>query len=69
VALEVTVRPRVKASVLWGLVGLLAFLVALQGYELATGYRYSVAVKVGTALVVGVGATGLSYLAEGRLFG
>jgi hypothetical protein len=69
VALEVTVRPRVKASVLWGLVGLLAFLVALQGYELVTGYRYSLTVKAGTALVVGVGATGLAYLAEGRLFG
>jgi hypothetical protein len=65
---EVTVRPRLKASVLWGLVGLLAFLVALQGYELATGYRYSLAVKVGTALAVAIGATMLSYLAEDRLF-
>ncbi|NEU58536.1 hypothetical protein FXF75_17880 [Halorussus sp. MSC15.2] len=62
-------RPRVKASVLWGLVGVLAFLVALQAYELATGYRYSPTVKAGAALVVGVGATGLSYLAEERLFG
>jgi purine-cytosine permease-like protein len=68
VALEVTVGPRVKASVLWGLIGLLAFLVALQGYELITGYRYSLAVKAATALAVGVGATGASYLAEKRLF-
>ncbi|WP_276299486.1 hypothetical protein [Halorussus lipolyticus] len=66
-ALEVTVRPRVKASLLWGLVGLFAFLVALQGYELATGYRYPVGVKFGTALAVGLGASGLAYLAEGRL--
>jgi len=61
-------RPRVKASVLWGLIGLLAFLVALQGYELITGYRYALAVKAATALAVGVGATGVSYLAEKRLF-
>jgi hypothetical protein len=67
VTLEVTVRPRVKASVLWGLIGLLAFLVALQGYELVTGYRYALAVKVATALVVGVGAAGVTYLAEGKL--
>ncbi|UPV75771.1 hypothetical protein M0R89_06855 [Halorussus limi] len=63
------VRPRVKASLLWGVVGLLAFLVAVQGYELVTGYRYSLAVKGSVALAVGVGAAGLSYLAEGRLFG
>ena len=63
------VRPRVKASLLWGVVGLLAFLVAVQGYELLTGYRYSLAVKAGVALAVGVGATGSSYVAEERLFG
>ncbi|WP_246045657.1 hypothetical protein [Halorussus ruber] len=68
-ALKVDVRPRVKASLLWGLVGLFAFLVALQGYELATGYRYALTVKFGVALAVGVGATGLAYLAEGKLFG
>ena len=69
-ALEIgPIRPRVKASLLWGVVGLLAFLVAVQGYELLTGYRYSLAVKAGVALVVGVGATALSYVAEGRLFG
>ena len=67
-ALEVTVRPRVKASLLWGLVGLLGFLVLLQGYELLTGYRYALTVKAATALAVGIGATGMSYLAEGRLF-
>jgi hypothetical protein len=63
------VRPPVKASLLWGVVGLLAFLVAVQGYELITGYRYALAVKAGVALAVGVGATGLSHLAERRLFG
>lgn len=57
-------RPRVKASLLWGAVGILAFLVLLQGYELWTGYRYSVAVKFAVALGVGAGGTVTSYLAE-----
>ena len=61
-------HPRVKASLLWGVVGALAFLVLLQGYELATEYRYAVAVKVGVALAVGIGATGLSYLVDAALF-
>lgn len=61
-------RPRVKSSLLWGVVGVLAFLVLVQGYELATDYRYALPVKSGTALLVGVGATGLSYVAEPRLF-
>jgi len=61
-------RPRLKASVLWGLVGLLGFLVLLQGYELATGYRYALGVKAGVALAVGTGATGVSYAAEPLVF-
>jgi ABC-type transporter Mla subunit MlaD len=62
------VRPRVRASLLWGVVGVLAFLVLVQGYELWTGYRYSLGVKFGVALGVGAGATVTSYLAAGRLF-
>lgn len=61
-------RPRAKASLLWGAVGVLAFLVLLQGYELWSGYRYSLAVKFGVAAVVGAGATATSYVAEPRLF-
>ena len=61
--------PRVKASLLWGAIGVLGFLVLVQGYELWTGFRYSLAVKAGVTLVVGLGATGLSYAAEPRLFG
>jgi hypothetical protein len=60
--------PRVKASLLWGAIGVLSFLVLLQGYELATGFRYPLTVKVGVTLLVGVGATGLSYAAEPLLF-
>jgi len=62
------VRPRVKASLLWGAVGVLAFLVLLQGYELWTGYRYALAVKLGVAVGVGAGATVVSYVAEPLLF-
>ena len=61
-------RPRVKASLLWGVVGLLGFLVLLQGYELWSGYRYDLAVKAGVAVAVGVGATGVSYLGESVVF-
>jgi hypothetical protein len=63
----VSVNPRVKSSLLWGLIGVLAFLVLLQGYELYTDYRYTVGVKVGTALVVGVGVPILTYVADGYL--
>ena len=61
-------RPRVKASLLWGAVGVLAFLVLLQGYELWTGYRYTLPIKLGVAVVVGLGATVASYAAEPLLF-
>ncbi|RBI63250.1 hypothetical protein [halophilic archaeon] len=59
--------PRVKHSLLWGVIGMLAFLVLLQGYELFSGYRYDVAVKVGVALLVAVGASTLTYVADGVL--
>lgn len=62
-------HPRSKASLLWGVVGLLGFLVLLQGYELWTGYRYDLALKAGVAAGVGVGATGVSYLGESVVFG
>ncbi len=62
-----SVNPRVKASLLWGVVGVLAFLVLLQGYELYSGYRYAIAVKVGMALLVAVGASILTYVADGVL--
>ncbi|WP_238392186.1 hypothetical protein [Halorussus amylolyticus] len=57
-----------KASVLWGVIGVLAFLVLLQGYELWTGYRYDLGVKAGVAVGVAVGATGLSYVGDSVLF-
>ena len=61
--------PRTKASLLWGVVGCLAFLVLLQGYELLSGQRVTVAAKGGVAVAVLVGATALSYAAQDRLPG
>lgn len=60
-------RPRLRSSLLWGLVGLLSFLVLVQGYELLADPGISIAGRLVVALVVGVVATGLSYLAEGVL--
>ena len=62
-------HPRTKSSLLWGVVGGLAFLVLLQGYELITGQRVALGAKFGVALVVLVGATGLTYAAQTRLPG
>lgn len=62
-------RPELKASLLWGVVGALAFLVALQGYELWSGDRVDLLVKFGVAVVVLVGATGLTSAARDRLPG
>ena len=45
-------EPAVKASLLWGLVGALSFLVLVQGYHLLTGTFVGVAVMVGVAAVV-----------------
>lgn len=42
----------VRASLLWGLVGGLSFLVLLQGYHLYTGTFVGIGVMLGTALVV-----------------
>ena len=62
-------EPRTKSSLLWGLVGCLAFLVLLQGFELVTGQRVTLAAKFGVALVVLVGAAALTYAARNRLPG
>ncbi|MEZ3116273.1 hypothetical protein RYH80_10165 [Halobaculum sp. MBLA0147] len=60
--------PRAKGAVLWGLVGALSFLVLAQGYVLLGG-RLPVGLlgRLGVGAVVGVVATGATYLAAGRL--
>ncbi|MFB6074121.1 MAG: hypothetical protein ABEJ89_03830 [Haloarculaceae archaeon] len=60
---------RRREALLWGVVGALAFLVALQGYELWSGERVAWLVKLGVAVVVFAGASGLVSLARGRLPG
>ena len=61
--------PRTKSSLLWGVVGCLAFLVLLQGYELLADVRVSLVAKFGVALVVLIAATGLSHVTRDRLPG
>jgi len=58
-----------KSDLVWGVVGGLAFLVLLQGYELLAGVRVSPTVKVGVALAVGAAATATTYAVRGRLPG
>jgi hypothetical protein len=60
-------KPRLKASLLWGLVGALVFLVLAQGYELLDGLPISFGGKLGVALVVFVGASVVTYAADGRV--
>jgi hypothetical protein len=63
----VTVNRRQKASLLWGVIGALSFLVLLQGYELLIGPRIDLGVKFGVALLVFVGAAVLSHWCVRRL--
>jgi len=44
--------PRRKDSLLWGIVGGLAFLVLVQGYELVAGESIALTVKAGVAVTV-----------------
>jgi len=60
-------NPRTKGSLLWGVVGGLAFLVLVQGYELLAGIPVSIPAKAGVAVVVGIGATLASYRLQPRL--
>ena len=61
-------RARVKSALLWGAVGLLAFLAAVQGYQLLAG-PLPVSIPVVAAVAAGVGAltAGTAYLTEHRL--
>jgi hypothetical protein len=59
---------RARSALLWGVVGALTFLTAVQGYQLVvTRLRASAFVLLGAALVVGGVTAGLSYLLEARL--
>jgi ABC-type bacteriocin/lantibiotic exporter with double-glycine peptidase domain len=58
------VRERTKASLLWGVIAALAFLVLVQGYNLLASERVSIGVMIGVAILVGVVASVLSQIAE-----
>jgi len=62
------VSPRAKSALLWGVVALLAFLVAVQGYQLLVG-PLPVSVPVIGAVAVGVAVltAGVAYAMEHRL--
>ncbi|MDL5362739.1 hypothetical protein [Halalkalicoccus sp. NIPERK01] len=62
-------HPRVKASLLWGAIGALSFLVLIQGYELLSAERLSFALKFAAGGVVALVAAGSTYLAEPLVFG
>jgi hypothetical protein len=64
---EPLVAPATKSSLLWGLVGGLAFLVLAQGYELLGDLGVGFGPKVAVALAVGVAAAGTTHLTRDRL--
>ena len=64
----ITVRPRVKSCLLWGVVGALAFLALAQGYVLLVArLPVDLLVRFGVALAVGAAVAATSYVAEHRL--
>jgi hypothetical protein len=62
------VRRRVVSGALWGLVGLFAFLVLVQGYRLLVGpLPADLVTLLAVGVVVGTVVGTLSYLLEHRL--
>jgi len=62
--------PRRKSSLLWGLVGALAFLVLVQGYRLFGGtLTVGFLTLGGVALVVGVIAAAVTHVLAPRIHG
>jgi hypothetical protein len=63
------VKPRTKASLLWGAIGALVFLVLVQGYTLLVAAAPTIGFLTKLAVAVGVGVLGAvsSYALEGWL--
>lgn len=59
--------PEVKSSLLWGVVGGLAFLVLLQGYQLLADQVAGVELVAGVAVVVGTVTAVVAQLLRPRL--
>lgn len=64
---ESTLSPRVKSALLWGAVGVLSFLVLVQGYALLVEPLVTITQGVAIAFLVGIGAAGGAYLLEHRV--
>jgi hypothetical protein len=60
-------RPTLKASLLWGVVGGLSFLVLVQGYELLTDRAVAVGVKAGVGFAVALVASATTHVTRDRL--
>jgi hypothetical protein len=63
------VKPRRKASVLWGVVGSLSYLVLVQGYELLAGRPVGLVPKAAVAVVVLVVVAVTAHRLRPRLYG
>jgi predicted Na+-dependent transporter len=62
--------PRRKSSLLWGVVGALAFLVLVQGYRLVVGPFGIDPLAIGAvALCVGTSSAGLTHVLAARIPG
>jgi len=61
--------PHRKAALLWGVVGGLAFLVLVQGYELATSQAVTVPVKLAMTIGVFAVATAVTDTLQPRFAG
>jgi hypothetical protein len=61
------VDARTKATLLWGVIGALAFLVLAQGYLLVAGERVPYVALLGVAVVVFAASTITAHLAADRL--
>jgi hypothetical protein len=59
--------PRLKSSLLWGVVGGLSFLVLVQGYELLTDRGVAVGVKAGVGFAVALVAAATTHVTRDRL--
>lgn len=55
-------RPRTKASLLWGVVGGMTFLVLAQGYRLVAPFDPGYPTLFGVALVVTAAAAGAAHV-------
>ena len=62
-------RPRTKASLLWGLVGGMTFLVLVQGYELVGEPGIGFGAKLAVGLFVGIVTVGVTYTVDSQLGG